>query len=96
MIGGAADSWLVYMDRLLTLGSECTVEKNCIKEKMLQLVDIYYDALDAEKLGIEVWFLLVMFLRGYAFKPPIPILCAADQFPFYPFIAYDRCIFPVD
>lgn len=53
-IGVAADSWLVFMDRLLTLGDDCATEKACLKEKMLQLIDIYYDALDAPKSGKKV------------------------------------------
>ncbi|KAF6142768.1 hypothetical protein GIB67_023250 [Kingdonia uniflora] len=51
IIGTASDSWLAFMDRLLTLGDDCAEEKNCLKEKMLQLTDIYYDALDAPKSG---------------------------------------------
>ncbi|XP_019052370.1 PREDICTED: probable RNA-dependent RNA polymerase 3 isoform X1 [Nelumbo nucifera] len=53
-LGIAADSWLAFMDRLLTLGDECSSEKECLKKKMLQLVDTYYDALDAPKNGIKV------------------------------------------
>ncbi|KAI3856409.1 hypothetical protein MKW98_031770, partial [Papaver atlanticum] len=53
-MGVAADCWLAYMDRLLTLSDECTEEKKCMKEKMLQLTDIYYDALDAPKTGKKV------------------------------------------
>lgn len=44
------------MDRLLTLGDECAEEKECLKEKILQLVNIYYDALDAPKSGVKVSF----------------------------------------
>eukprot|EP00268_Persea_americana_P063087 TRINITY_DN8145_c0_g1_i6.p1 TRINITY_DN8145_c0_g1~~TRINITY_DN8145_c0_g1_i6.p1 ORF type:complete len:976 (-),score=152.62 TRINITY_DN8145_c0_g1_i6:356-3283(-) len=54
VIGTAADSWLAFMDRLLTLGDECDVEKQTLKGKMLKLVDIYYDALDAPKSGMQV------------------------------------------
>ncbi|KAL6585921.1 hypothetical protein OROMI_002565 [Orobanche minor] len=50
----AADSWLTYMDRLLTLGDDRAAEKTCLKTKMIQLVDIYYDALDAPKSGKKV------------------------------------------
>ncbi|KAL9224539.1 hypothetical protein vseg_000564 [Gypsophila vaccaria] len=50
----AADSWLSYMDRMLTLGHECADEKIEVRKKMLQLVDIYYDALDAPKKGVKV------------------------------------------
>ncbi|XP_077209951.1 putative RNA-dependent RNA polymerase 5 isoform X2 [Tasmannia lanceolata] len=52
--GTAADSWLAYMDRLLTLGDECVEEKKCLRDKMLKLVDIYYDAVDAPKTGMKV------------------------------------------
>eukprot|EP00252_Welwitschia_mirabilis_P009774 TRINITY_DN2264_c0_g1_i5.p1 TRINITY_DN2264_c0_g1~~TRINITY_DN2264_c0_g1_i5.p1 ORF type:complete len:908 (-),score=178.98 TRINITY_DN2264_c0_g1_i5:35-2476(-) len=51
VIGKAADSWLVYMDRLLTPG---VTGKDGLKEKILRLVDIYYDALDAPKTGKTV------------------------------------------
>ncbi|KAG9449119.1 hypothetical protein H6P81_009084 [Aristolochia fimbriata] len=54
VIGTAADSWMAYMDRLLTLGDECPSEKLCLQGKMLRLVDIYYLALDAPKSGIKV------------------------------------------
>lgn len=54
VIGTAADSWLSFMDRLLTLGDECDVEKETLKRKMLKLVNIYYDALDAPKSGMQV------------------------------------------
>ncbi|KAG8367348.1 hypothetical protein BUALT_Bualt16G0062800 [Buddleja alternifolia] len=50
----AADSWFTYMDRLLILGNDCTAEKHCLKTKMIQLIDIYYDALDAPKSGKKV------------------------------------------
>ncbi|KAF6165726.1 hypothetical protein GIB67_012623 [Kingdonia uniflora] len=49
IIGTASDRCLAFMDRLLILGDNCEEEKNCIKEKMLPLTDIYYDALDAPK-----------------------------------------------
>uniref|UniRef100_A0A7N0UYH8 RNA-dependent RNA polymerase n=1 Tax=Kalanchoe fedtschenkoi TaxID=63787 RepID=A0A7N0UYH8_KALFE len=52
--GIAADSWLSFMDRLLVLGDDSCDEKICVKKKMLRLVDIYYDALDAPKLGSKV------------------------------------------
>uniref|UniRef100_A0A0D9UXX7 RNA-dependent RNA polymerase n=1 Tax=Leersia perrieri TaxID=77586 RepID=A0A0D9UXX7_9ORYZ len=52
-LGTAADSWLVYMDRLLT-GSLYESEMKLIKEKMLELVDLYYLALDAPKSGDKV------------------------------------------
>ncbi|GAB4852644.1 hypothetical protein Ancab_016859 [Ancistrocladus abbreviatus] len=53
-MGIAADSWLVYMDRMLTLGPSCVQEKESLKRKMLMLIDIYYDALDAPKKGKKV------------------------------------------
>ena len=56
-VGVAADSWLSYMDRLLTLGRECVDEICLLKEKLLKLVDIYYDALDAPKKGLKVSYL---------------------------------------
>ncbi|KAG6389123.1 hypothetical protein SASPL_150582 [Salvia splendens] len=53
-MGIAADSWLTYMDRLLTLGVDRTPEINSLKEKMLKLIDIYYDAIDAPKSGKKI------------------------------------------
>lgn len=50
----AADNWLSFMDRLLTLGDDHVTEKNTLKGKMLHLIDIYYDALDAPKTGKKV------------------------------------------
>lgn len=50
----AADSWTAFMDRLLTLGEDCTEEKDCMKVSMHRLVDTYYDALDAPKSGKKV------------------------------------------
>ncbi|GMH16524.1 hypothetical protein Nepgr_018365 [Nepenthes gracilis] len=50
----AADSWLTYMDRLLTLGTNCAEERDLLKIKILRLIDIYYDALDAPKKGKKV------------------------------------------
>ncbi|KAK0572333.1 hypothetical protein LWI29_030053 [Acer saccharum] len=47
--GVAANSWLAIMDRLLTLGDESANEKTHMKENLLQLIDIYYDSLDAPK-----------------------------------------------
>ncbi|CAI9100431.1 OLC1v1025177C1 [Oldenlandia corymbosa var. corymbosa] len=51
----AADSWLAFMDRLLTLGDDCAKEKVALTEKMLKLVDLYYDAVDAPKSGKKVY-----------------------------------------
>ncbi|XP_021741422.1 probable RNA-dependent RNA polymerase 3 [Chenopodium quinoa] len=53
-MGIAADSWLVYMDRVLTLGDECADEKAALRRKMDELINIYYDALDAPKKGKKV------------------------------------------
>ncbi|POO00835.1 RNA-dependent RNA polymerase-type [Trema orientale] len=50
----AADSWLALMDRYLTLGNDCIEEKNHVKQNIIKLVDIYYDALDAPKKGGKV------------------------------------------
>ena len=48
VLGTAANCWLTLMDRLLT--PEVSVsQKDSIKIKMLELVDIYYLALDAPK-----------------------------------------------
>ncbi|XP_021723710.1 probable RNA-dependent RNA polymerase 3 [Chenopodium quinoa] len=53
-MGIASISWLAHMDQLLSLGDNYAMEKECLKEKLLKLVDIYYDALDAPKTGVEV------------------------------------------
>ncbi|XP_057500335.1 probable RNA-dependent RNA polymerase 5 isoform X2 [Actinidia eriantha] len=50
----AADSWTAFMDRLLILRDDCPDEKERLKEAMYQLVDVYYDALDAPKSGKKV------------------------------------------
>nr|GLL20613.1 probable RNA-dependent RNA polymerase 5 [Ipomoea trifida] len=50
----AADSWLALMDRLLVLGNNCESEMEAIMVKMLELIDLYYDALDAPKSGKKV------------------------------------------
>ncbi|KAL6221871.1 hypothetical protein ACLB2K_005263 [Fragaria x ananassa] len=50
----AADNWLAWMDHFLTLGDSNIHEKNNVKEKILQLVDLYYTALDAAKKGVKV------------------------------------------
>jgi RNA-dependent RNA polymerase len=47
----AADSWLALMDRLLILREYWIEEKDHVKANILQLIDIYYDALDAPKKG---------------------------------------------
>ncbi|KAE9600337.1 putative RNA-directed RNA polymerase [Lupinus albus] len=52
-VGVAADSWMALMDRLLTLRNGYNKEKQLkyLKESILQLIDIYYEALDAPKKG---------------------------------------------
>ncbi|KAF8055796.1 hypothetical protein N665_1286s0006 [Sinapis alba] len=55
VVGVAADSWLTIMDRFLILGEENAEEKDKMKKKMLKLIDIYYDALDAPKKGAKVY-----------------------------------------
>lgn len=70
-MGIAAETWLTYMDRLLTLGDDRAAEKNSLKTKMVKLIDIYYDALDAPKsgkkvnLGICCFIIAFTFLYGY-------------------------------
>lgn len=54
-MGTAANCWLTLMDRLLTPGVSQS-EKDSVKTKMLELVDIYYWALDAPKTGDKVIF----------------------------------------
>ncbi|XP_058206703.1 probable RNA-dependent RNA polymerase 5 isoform X2 [Rhododendron vialii] len=53
-MGVAADSWTAFMDRLLILGDSCAEETERMKVTMHQLVDTYYDALDAPKSGKKV------------------------------------------
>ncbi|GLT51696.1 hypothetical protein SLA2020_250890 [Shorea laevis] len=48
-IGVAANSWMAIMDRYLTLEDGDPTEKAHLKENILRLIDIYYDALDAPK-----------------------------------------------
>ncbi|KAK1421861.1 hypothetical protein QVD17_24543 [Tagetes erecta] len=52
----AADSWMAFMDRYLTLQDDGgdDDEKHAIQTKMLHLVDLYYDALNAPKSGKKV------------------------------------------
>ncbi|KAF3649118.1 hypothetical protein FXO38_17834 [Capsicum annuum] len=49
-----ADSWLAFMDRLLMLRGDEVDGMHSLKGKMLHLIDIYYDALDAPKSGKKV------------------------------------------
>ncbi|CAL4958797.1 unnamed protein product [Urochloa decumbens] len=53
VLGTAANCWLTLMDRLLTPGVPQS-EKDIIKMDMLELVDIYYWALDAPKNGNKI------------------------------------------
>ncbi|KAF7147894.1 hypothetical protein RHSIM_Rhsim03G0237700 [Rhododendron simsii] len=53
-MGVAADSWTAFMDRLLVLGDGCAEETDRMKRSMHELVDTYYDALDAPKSGKKV------------------------------------------
>lgn len=49
------------MDRFLTIGGDHLSEKYLLERKLLQLVDLYYDALDQPKKGGQkVSFLLAM------------------------------------
>nr|XP_034595649.1 probable RNA-dependent RNA polymerase 3 [Setaria viridis]TKW14002.1 hypothetical protein SEVIR_5G138400v2 [Setaria viridis] len=50
VLGTSANCWLTLMDRLLTPGVSQS-EKDLIKINMLELVDIYYWALNAPKNG---------------------------------------------
>ncbi|XP_039822063.1 probable RNA-dependent RNA polymerase 3 isoform X2 [Panicum virgatum] len=52
VLGAAANCWLAYMDRLLTGGIPKSERKEI--KKMLDLVDIYYLALDAAKSGNKI------------------------------------------
>lgn len=58
----AADSWLALMDRLLILREDCIEETDRVKENILQLIDIYYDALDAPKKGGKVSSVSFLFI----------------------------------
>ncbi|XP_075489754.1 putative RNA-dependent RNA polymerase 5 [Primulina tabacum] len=66
IIATAADSWLSFMDRLLTI--QCASEKDSLRRKIIQLIDIYYDALDAPKSGKKINF---------------PNYLKAEQYPHY-------------
>jgi len=47
----AADGWMALMDRLLILPNDRSKEKEQVKENMIKLIDLYYEALDAPKKG---------------------------------------------
>ncbi|RAL37179.1 hypothetical protein DM860_004101 [Cuscuta australis] len=53
-MAAASDSWMAHMDKLLVIGDSYVTEKEAIMEKMLRLIDLYYDALDAPKSGKKV------------------------------------------
>ncbi|KAL5572573.1 hypothetical protein UlMin_022170 [Ulmus minor] len=50
-ISEAADCWIALMDRYLTLRNISTAEKDTVRENIIRLINIYYDALDAPKKG---------------------------------------------
>lgn len=50
----AADNWLAIMDRLLTLEDSNSTEKVLVKQNLLRLIDLYYEALDAPKSGKKI------------------------------------------
>lgn len=53
----ASSSWLALMDRLLMLRKNNTTENEetkTMKEKLFELTDLYYDAIDAPKSGNKV------------------------------------------
>ncbi|KAI6679540.1 hypothetical protein NL676_033421 [Syzygium grande] len=64
-VGAAAASWQALMDRLLTLGCDEVAEKRRVERNLSQLVDIYYDALDAPKNGGKIE--LPKFLKAESF-----------------------------
>ncbi|KOM34536.1 hypothetical protein LR48_Vigan02g068600 [Vigna angularis] len=72
-MGVAADSWMALMDRLLTLKNYCSEEnekgKENLKENILKLIDIYYEALDAPKKGGK--------------QVQVPDDLKAEMFPYY-------------
>ncbi|KAM3216044.1 putative RNA-dependent RNA polymerase 5 [Capsicum annuum] len=54
----ASANWYALMDRLLILGKYNTTENEeteSMKEKLLELIDLYYDAIDAPKSGNKVF-----------------------------------------
>ncbi|XP_048562321.1 probable RNA-dependent RNA polymerase 3 isoform X1 [Triticum urartu] len=53
-IGTSADYWMAYMDQLLAGQVQEDKSEMEIKNKTLDLVDIYYESLDAPKTGIKV------------------------------------------
>ncbi|TMW86675.1 hypothetical protein EJD97_021024 [Solanum chilense] len=54
----ASANWYALMDRLLILGKNNTIENEetkSVKEKLFELIDLYYDAIDAPKSGNKVY-----------------------------------------
>ncbi|KAJ0680708.1 putative RNA-directed RNA polymerase [Helianthus annuus] len=56
VVGITAESWMAFMDRYLTLQDDDgdDDEKRDIKKKLLHLIDLHYDAIDAAKSGKKV------------------------------------------
>uniref|UniRef100_A0A0D9Y4K5 RNA-dependent RNA polymerase n=1 Tax=Oryza glumipatula TaxID=40148 RepID=A0A0D9Y4K5_9ORYZ len=77
-LGTAADSWLAYMDGLLT-DSLDEIEKKLIEEKMLKLVDLYYLALDAPK--FQSWATHCSFKCFYTVNIPSDLM--VKQYPHF-------------
>ncbi|KAH1131937.1 hypothetical protein J1N35_003315 [Gossypium stocksii] len=50
----AADNWSAIMDRFLTVEDSNSSEKTLMKENLKNLIDLYYEALDASKTGKKV------------------------------------------
>lgn len=55
------------MDQYLSLGENDVHNKHVINEKLLKLVDLYYDALDAPKSGktVRIYTKLITFCHLY-------------------------------
>ncbi|PKI76244.1 hypothetical protein CRG98_003355 [Punica granatum] len=68
-ISEAADSWQALMDRFLTISADQPQERDLMERNMLQLIDLYYDALDQPKKGGK--------------KVEVPPELKADVFPHY-------------
>ncbi|KAJ7973801.1 RNA-dependent RNA polymerase [Quillaja saponaria] len=65
----AAGSWVALMDRILTPKNVSMEEQERVKAKVFQLIDIYYEALDAPKKGGR--------------KVDVPKELKVDMFPHY-------------
>ncbi|XP_021276524.1 probable RNA-dependent RNA polymerase 5 isoform X2 [Herrania umbratica] len=53
-MGIASDNCTAVMDRLLTVEDSNSPEKFLLKEKLLRLIDLYYESLDAPKTGKKI------------------------------------------